>query len=297
MNASRLQPHKHTNVCVVDTECCFKNSDAHGLIYHFGAVFGNLDNPTRGTKTMDYYVLETMEELGNFLFKNSKTGEAYATNGAMARAWKDAINNPLKVKPWQFIVDEFLDRLENYNNGVDILTAYNYNFDIGEGRKIGTIRKTHTQYTHKSFYLKTARLNTCCLMDISATLLLNKEFYNWTENLNAEDKARMTTEKGNLSYSAESVARFLNLDVDYVEPHTAQHDSQIEFMIFCKAWATHKATIKKHFLNNIKGVSWKTIQDKKSMKAKLDHRNKSNKAIKPKLKPKVIKPKVQQELF
>jgi len=297
VNASRLQPHKHTNVCVVDTECCFKNSDAHGLIYHFGAVFGNLDNPTRGMKTMDYYVLETIEEINNFLFKNSKTGEAYATNGAMARAWKDSARNPHKVKPWQFIVDEFLYRLENYNNGVDILTAYNYNFDIGEGRKIGTIRKTHTQYTHKSFYLKTARLNTCCLMDISATLLLNKEFYNWTENLNAEDKARMTTEKGNLSYSAESVARFLNLDVDYVEPHTAQHDSQIEFMIFCKAWATHKATIKKHFLNNIKGVSWKTIQDKKSMKAKLEHRNKSTKAIKPKLKPKAIKPKVQQELF
>ena len=104
----------------------------------------------------------------------------------------------------------------------------------------------------------------------------------------------MTTEKGNLSYSAEAVARFLNLDVDYIEPHTAQHDSQLEFMILCKAWATHKNVIKKHFLNNIKGVSWKTIQDKKSMKAKLEHRNKSTKAIKPKLKPKVFKPLATQ---
>jgi hypothetical protein len=136
-------------------------------------------------------------------------------------------------------------------------------------------------------------------MDISATLLMNKDFYTWTDSLNAEDKARMTTEKGNLSYSAESVARWLNLDVDYIEPHTAQHDAQLEFMILCKAWATHKNVIKKHFLNNIRGVSWKTIQDKKTMKAKLDHRNKLVKAT-PKPK-KVIKPmatnKAQGDLF
>jgi len=169
--------------------------------------------------------------------------------------------------------------------GVDILTAYNYNFDIGEGRKIGTIRKTHTQYEHKSFYLRTSDINVCCLMDISATLLMNKEFYLWADSLNEEDKARMTTEKGNLSYSAESVARFLNLDVDYIEPHTARHDAQLEFMILCKAWATHKNTIKKHFLNNIKGVSWKTIQDKKTMKAKLMHRNKTVKKPQKKVKP------------
>ena len=123
---------------------------------------------------------------------------------------------------------------------------------------------------------------------------MNKEFYSWADSLNADDKARMTTEKGNLSYSAESVARFLNLDVDYIEPHTARHDAQLEFMILCKAWATHKNTIKKHFLNNIKGVSWKTIQDKKSMKAKLEHRNKTTKAIKPKLKTKVFKPSSKQ---
>jgi hypothetical protein len=290
---NNMKQHKRVIACVVDTETCFKNSDAHGLVYHFGAVFGNIEQTeSLHVKEMDYYVLETMENIGNFLFKNKDTGEAYATNGAMARAWKEAINNPHKVKRWKDIIKEFNSNLNSM--GVDILTAYNYNFDIGEGRKIGTIRKTHTQYEHKSFYLRTSDINICCLMDISATLLMNKEFYSWADSLNADDKARMTTEKGNLSYSAESVARFLNLDVDYIEPHTARHDAQLEFMILCKAWATHKNTIKKHFLNNIKGVSWKTIQDKKSMKAKLEHRNKTTKAIKPKLKTKVFKPSSKQ---
>ena len=278
---SNMKKHRRTIACVVDTETCFKNTDSGGLVYHFGAVFGNIEQTeSYHVKKMDYYVLETMENIGNFLFKNKRTGEAYATNGAMARAWREAINNPHKVKRWKDIVKEFNNNLNSM--GVDILTAYNYNFDIGEGRKIGTIRKTHTQYEHKSFYLRTSDINICCLMDISATLLMNRDFYSWFDSLNDDDKDRMTTEKGNISYSAEAVARWLNLDIDYIEPHTAQHDAELEFMILCKAWATHKNTIKKHFLNNIKGVSWQTIQQKKTMKAKLMHRNK--KATKPKKK-------------
>jgi len=170
--------------------------------------------------------------------------------------------------------------------GVDILTAYNYNFDIGEGRKIGTIRKTHTQYEHKSFYLRTSDINICCLMDISANLLLNRDFYTWFNTLNDDDKNRMSTDKGNISFSAEAVARWLNLDVDYLEPHTAKHDAEIEFMILCKAWATHKNTIKKHFLNNIKGVSWQNIQKLTTTKSKLMKRNATAKPT----KKKVIKP-------
>ena len=287
-----MKKHRRTIACVVDTETCFKNSDAHGLVYHFGAVFGNIEQTeSLHVKEMDYYVLETMENIGNFLFKNSTTGEAYATNGAMARAWKEAINNPHKVKRWKDIIKEFNNNLNSM--GVDILTAYNYNFDIGEGRKIGTIRKTHTQYEHKSFYLRTSDINVCCLMDMSANLLLNRDFYTWFNSLNDDDKNRMSTDKGNISYSAEAVARWLNLDVDYLEPHTAKHDAELEFMILCKAWATHKNTIKKHFLNNIKGVSWQNIQKLTTTKAKLLNRN----ATKP-TKKKVIKPfKNQGELF
>ena len=288
-----MKKHRRTIACVVDTETCYKNSEAHGLVYHFGAVFGNIEQTeSYHVKTMDYYVKETMENIQNFLFKNKETGNAYATNSAMARAWHDAINNPHKVKRWKDIIKEFNNNLNSM--GVDILTAYNYNFDIGEGRKIGTIRKTHTQYEHKSFYLRTSDINVCCLMDISANLLLNRDFYSWFNSLNDDDKNRMSTDKGNISFSAEAVARWLNFDVDYLEPHTAKHDAELEFMILCKAWATHKNTIKKHFLNNIKGVSWQTIQDKRTMKAKLEHRNR--KIAKPKKRVKAQPTAIQGEL-
>ena len=39
----QTKQHKRTIACVVDTETCFKNSTAHGLVYHFGAVFGNIE--------------------------------------------------------------------------------------------------------------------------------------------------------------------------------------------------------------------------------------------------------------
>ena len=54
------------------TECFddYKNSEAHGLVYHFGAVFGNIEQTeSYHVKTMDYYVKETMENIQNFLFK------------------------------------------------------------------------------------------------------------------------------------------------------------------------------------------------------------------------------------
>ena len=290
---SKMKQHKRTIACVVDTETCYKNSEAHGLVYHFGAVFGNIEQTeSYHVKNMDYYVKETMENIQNFLFKNKETGNAYATNTSMARAWHDAINNPHKVKRWKDIIKEFNNNLNSM--GVDILTAYNYNFDIGEGRKIGTIRKTHTQYEHKSFYLRTSDINVCCLMDISANLLLNRDFYTWFNSLNDDDKNRMSTDKGNISFSAEAIARWLNLDVDYLEPHTAKHDAELEFMILCKAWATHKNTIKKHFLNNIKGVSWQNIQKLTTTKGKLMKRN----AVAKPTKKKVIKPiENQGELF
>ena len=40
---SKMKQHKRTIACVVDTETCYKNSEAHGLVYHFGAVFGNIE--------------------------------------------------------------------------------------------------------------------------------------------------------------------------------------------------------------------------------------------------------------
>ena len=50
-----------TIACVVDTECCYKNAkpydEANGLVYHFGAVFGDINQQQYSIsyKEMDYY--------------------------------------------------------------------------------------------------------------------------------------------------------------------------------------------------------------------------------------------------
>ena len=128
MNALTNAPHKRTIACVVDTECAYKNPTAHGMVYHFGAVFGDLNQDySFHTVNMDYYVLEVMEDMQNFLFKN-KEGTTYATNQSMARAWKDAINNPHKVKRWKDIISEFNDKLKAM--GCDYITSYNFNLSL-----------------------------------------------------------------------------------------------------------------------------------------------------------------------
>ena len=296
MNALANAPHKRIIACVVDTECAYKNPTAHGMVYHFGAVFGDLNQDySFHTVNMDYYVLEVMEDMQNFLFKN-KEGTAYATNQSMARAWKDAINNPHKVKRWKDIISEFNDKLKAM--GCDYITSYNFNFDIGVGDKVGTIRRTHQQLTDKTFYLPRG-VEHFCLMDIVANKMANRDFSTWIKTLNENELNQMTTEKGNLSYSAECMLRYLSKDLYYTEQHTALRDALMEFRLAMHTWKHYQNDIKKHFVNNVKSVSWQQFNSGLSSTAKMKLRNepKGKKATPTKTaKTKGFKPK-QGELF
>ena len=68
-----------------------------------------------------------MEQIDLFLHTNRK-GEDYKVNNAMRNAWKDALRNPIKVKKWKHIIEEFNDNINSM--GIEYLTSYNYNFDI-----------------------------------------------------------------------------------------------------------------------------------------------------------------------
>jgi hypothetical protein len=244
---------------------------------------------------MDYYVLEVMEDMQNFLFKN-KEGTTYATNQSMAKAWKDAINNPHKVKRWKDIISEFNDKLKAM--GCDYITSYNFNFDIGVGDKVGTIRRTHQQLTDKTFYLPRG-VEHFCLMDIVANKMANRDFSTWIKTLNENELNQMTTEKGNLSYSAECMLRYLSKDLYYTEQHTALRDALMEFRLAMHTWKHYQNDIKKHFVNNVKSVSWQQFNSGLSSTAKMKLRNepKGKKATPKKTaKTKGFKPK-QGELF
>ena len=260
--------NKRVMACVIDTECTWISRNPN-MVFHFGAVFGDItQRHSLHTIEMDYYVLEIMEQIDLFLHTNRK-GEDYKVNNAMRNAWKDALRNPYKVKKWKHIIEEFNDNINSM--GIEYLTSYNYNFDIGSGDKVGTIRKTHQQLTDKTFYLP-RKLEYFCLMDIVATLMANRNFRSWIKTLDEEELNQMTTEKGNLSYSAETMLRYLSKDLYYVEQHTALRDARLEFRLLMECWKNWDLQIKKYFVNNVKSVNWKNFQKDIPIKTKLERR-------------------------
>ena len=260
--------NKRTMACVIDTECTWISRNPN-MVFHFGAVFGDItQRHSLHTIEMDYYVLEIMEQIDLFLHTNRK-GEDYKVNNAMRNAWKDALRNPIKVKKWKHIIEEFNDNINSM--GIEYLTSYNYNFDIGSGDKVGTIRKTHQQLTDKTFYMP-RKLEYFCLMDIVATLMANRNFRSWIKTLDEEELNQMTTEKGNLSYSAETMLRYLSKDLYYVEQHTALRDARLEFRLLMECWKNWDLQIKKYFVNNVKSVNWKNFQKDIPIKTKLERR-------------------------
>ena len=105
--------NKTAIVCVIDTECCFKNTKSDKLIFHFGACIGNVHQEhSFDVVKMDYYVKEVLEEINNFFFVNKATNTPYAINSTMRHAWKDALQNPHKVKPWAEIVNELDNKIK-----------------------------------------------------------------------------------------------------------------------------------------------------------------------------------------
>ena len=188
----------------------------------------------------------------------NKEGQNCGENKSMTRALKDAIRNPHKVKKGKDMIKEWQDLLHAMN--VQYLTSYNFNFDIGtDSSEIATVRKTHQQLTDKTFFLP-RNVDYVCLMDIGATLFMNRNYLSWIENLSEEEKGQMTTEKGNISYSAQSCMRYINRDLWYQEQHTALRDSLLEFQLFAHFWKRWKSIIKKEFVNNVNQPSWQHLK-------------------------------------
>jgi len=103
----------------------------------------------------------------------------------------------------------------------------------------------------------------------------------WFDNLSEEDKDQMTTERGNLSYSAQSCMRYLNKDLWYTEQHTALRDSMLEFQLFATFWKKWKSIIKREFVGNIKQPSWQHLKKRYSATKKREMRlNRPKKANK-----------------
>lgn len=264
-----MSPLANTQACVVDTECTYINNRPR-LVYHFGATFGNIEQKNSFSfGKMDYYVKEVMEDIELFL-KQNKKGDNFGYNLSMAKAHKDAYNNFHKVRSWKLIMEEFNDNIKSRNT--QYLTAYNYNFDIGvSADKGGVIRHTNNQLRHKTFYLP-RDVKVFCLMDICATLVMNRKYFQWVNSLDQEELNQMTTDNNNFSYSAESVQRYLSKDLYYVEEHTAYKDSTLEMGLLMYCWEKWASIIKRDFVDNVQTPHWTLLKKGLSANKKLELR-------------------------
>ena len=88
---------------------------------------------------------------------------------------------------------------------------------------------------------------------------------------------------------------FLSNYLFYIEQHTALRDALMEFRLAMHCWKNWRADIKKHFVNNVKPVSWQQFNNGLSSVAKMKLRN----AKKPTKKTKKVKEKIpfQTDMF
>ena len=266
---------KKLTVAIVDTETTFKNEHSH-LIYDFAFLIGDVYDEFCEPLEKNYLIKDTLAEPKNFIFtyNDLETGERIPFG--LDSRYKPALERWAKseryeVNTWDYAYKQFWRYCSRM--GVDIIVAYNLSFDLK------AIQKTHAQYTDKQFRLPNGTQK-LCLMDICQTFVMNRDFKLWIDTLNAELKKQFTTEKGNLSYSAEMMYRYIFDDYFYIEQHTALRDCRMEWKLLRYAYRKWEREINKNFVDNIRGVSWKTANTVFSTKEKLKQREKKTRIIK-----------------
>jgi len=272
------KPKKHI-CCVVDTECTFMSEESR-LVYEIAWVISDLnDVENKNYFYKHFYIQETVSNPKAFLqFTKKYTDNGipkinFGIDSRYGSVLNNCFNNFDKVESWENVIKQF--NSDCLNLGVDTITAYNFMFDFGINGKAGVIRKTHSQLTDKTFYFPQG-VKHFCLMEWVCRTLINKRYFVWIDSLSDSQKTKMQTAKGNNSYSAESVLKYLNQDVDYIEQHTALRDCFLE-MNLAKICYNRYAPTLKYFVGTpkkslVKTVSWKKIADEISSKDKLQEK-------------------------
>ena len=224
----------------------------------------------------NYLIKDTLSDPENFIFTytDNETGNRvpYSLDSRYSSALKRWANGErYEVATWDYAYKQFWDYCSRM--GVDIITAYNLNFDLK------AMQKTQAQYSDKQLRLPNG-VDKVCLMDICQTFIMNRDFKSWWESLEDDFKNQFQTDRGNISYSAECMYRYLFEDYFYTEQHTALRDCRMEFKLLKYAYNKWANDINKHFVNNVRGVSWRTANKVFTKKEKLAMRSKARRKIK-----------------
>ena len=266
---------KKLTVAVIDTETTMRNEHSH-LIFDFAFVIGNVyDDNSVDCLEKNYLIKDTLKDPENFIFTytDNETGNRvpYSLDSRYSRSLDRWANGErYEVATWDYAYKQFWDYCSRM--GVDVITAYNLNFDLK------AMQKTQAQYSDKQLRLPNG-VDKVCLMDMCQTFIMNRDFKLWWDSLEEDFKNQFRTEKGNMSYSAECIYRYLFEDYFYTEQHTALRDCRMEWKLLKYCYRKWANDINKHFINNIRGVSWRTANKIFTKKEKLAMRNGKKKRI------------------
>lgn len=217
-------------IAVIDTETLGVDKP---LVYDFAVTIGDKQGNIYFQK--NWIIKEVFEQ------KDKMSSAYYACKLPL---YDDMIEKgDAIVMPWNEVKREFNEILHKYN--VKVLSAYNLGFD-----------KRAITYTNKcmgntgKFLTKMVEL-----WDIwgiaSQTIMQHKTFHKIAMREN------WYTEKGNVLSNAEVAYRYITNNMNFIESHTALHDTEIELEILSKSLRQCKK------MENGKGIffsPWKVVQ-------------------------------------
>ena len=207
---------------------------------------------TETAKMSDVYDLGVLifDKKGNILFtRNYLNTDVFYNDELMENAYYN-YKKPLYEKDCnlvytntKFMLHDFYKVRNNFN--VTHILGYNLSFDLN------ALNKTSEKFTGKSFNLNNYKLTDVMRVAIE-TILMTEKYKDFCRKNNE------ITEKGNYKSSAETVYRYINDNIDFVENHTALSDCYCEYSIFMKCLKQ-----KKNVSIGTKSNLWKLIQDTK----------------------------------
>lgn len=160
------------------------------------------------------------------VFENKKQMQSAYYANKLPKYHKMIEEGSAKVLTWAQIRQAFNSMMIQY--GVKVISAYNLGFD-----------KRALAYTHKALGNKTKFLTKPYeLWDIwgiaTQTILRQKSYHRIANQENWK------TPKGNLLTNAEVCYRYITNQLNFIEEHTALHDSTIETAILARCLRQHK---------------------------------------------------------
>lgn len=211
---------------VIDTE----TADLKGIVYDF--AFGICDKKGNIFHLENYLVEEIFTDPVKMM------GAYYAK-----KVFSDYIplldKSELRLKPWKFIQERFLEVCKDYN--VDVLCAYNLNFDSR------AMTNTH-QILGQGKYLN-FKPDLLCIWEFACRTIFSQRGY--------KDIARhyeWISDKGNYRTTAEHAYKYC-FDTDFIEKHTALEDVKCEIEILADCFRQKKAIP----YNVLNGKTWRHI--------------------------------------